>query len=156
MRLHESLRDPDFSHSRLRGVHLHTSPEVEGKGGRESFFNTYKYTIEGIKCTPKIGVFFKKLVEEKPISIGNVACVLGTDAKRLNRWYKDYLSGFREAEREGRIGCDDIKIRREGGRKRKFFNQFPEIEEAYKYCQRIRKWYEPIRLRYSDRKCKIK
>ena len=27
------------------------------KGGRESFFNTYKYTIEGIKCTPKFGAF---------------------------------------------------------------------------------------------------
>ena len=36
------------------------------------------------------------------------------------------------------------------------FKQFPEIEEAYKYCLRIRKWYEPIRPRYSDRKYKIK
>ena len=34
--------------------------------------------------------------------------------------------------------------------------QFPEIEEAYKYCLRIRKWYEPIRPRYSGRKYKIK
>ena len=30
------------------------------------------------------------------------------------------------------------------------FKQFPEVEEAYKYCQRIRKWYEPIRPQYSD------
>ncbi|MDY6101425.1 MAG: transposase, partial [Porphyromonas sp.] len=36
------------------------------------------------------------------------------------------------------------------------FKQFPEIEEAYKYCLRIRKWYEPIRPRSSDRKYKIK
>ena len=36
------------------------------------------------------------------------------------------------------------------------FKQFPEIEEAYKYCLRIRKWYEPIRPRYNDRKYKIK
>ncbi|WP_297238407.1 transposase [uncultured Porphyromonas sp.] len=36
------------------------------------------------------------------------------------------------------------------------FKQFSEIEEAYKYCLRIRKWYEPIRPRYSDRKYKIK
>ena len=36
-----------------------------------------------------------------------------------------------------------------------FFKQFPEIE-AYKYCLRIRKWYEPIRPRYSDRKYKMK
>ena len=55
------------------------------KGGRESFFNTYKYTIEGIKYTPKLGAFLKKLVEGKPISIGNVAYVLGTDAKHLDR-----------------------------------------------------------------------
>ena len=31
------------------------------KGGRESFFNTYKYTIEGIKCTPKFGAFLKEI-----------------------------------------------------------------------------------------------
>ena len=29
------------------------------KGGRESYFNTYKHTIEGIKCTPKFGAFLK-------------------------------------------------------------------------------------------------
>ena len=62
--------------------------------------------------------FFKKLVEGKPISIGNIAYVLETDAKRLDRWYKDYLSGFREAERDGRIGKDDIVVHREGGRKK--------------------------------------
>ena len=58
------------------------------------------------------------MVEGKPISIGNIAYVLGTDAKRLDRWYKDYLSGFREAERDGRIYQDDIEVRREGGRKK--------------------------------------
>ena len=58
------------------------------------------------------------MVEGKAISIGNVAYVLGTDAERLDRWYKDYLSGFREAEREGRIGRDDIEVRREGGQKK--------------------------------------
>ena len=31
------------------------------KGGRESFFNTHKYTIEGIKCTPKFGAFLKEI-----------------------------------------------------------------------------------------------
>ena len=67
----------------------------------------------------EIRCFFKtKLVEGKPISIGNIAYVLGTDAKRLDRWYKDYLSGFREAERDGRIYQDDIEVRREGGRKK--------------------------------------
>ena len=58
------------------------------------------------------------MVEGKPISIGNVAYVLGMDAKRLDRWYKDYLSGFREAELDGRIGRDDIEVRRAGGRKK--------------------------------------
>ena len=52
-----------------------------------------------------------KLVEGKPMSIGNIAYVLGTDAKRLDRWYKDYLSVFREAERDGRIYQDDIEVR---------------------------------------------
>ena len=41
-------------------------------------------------------------------------------------------------------------------RARILFKQFPEIEEAYKYCLRIRKWYEPIRPRYSNWKYKIK
>ena len=58
------------------------------------------------------------MVEGKPISIGNIAYVLGTDARRLDRGYKDYLSGFREAKREGRIYQDDIEVRREGGRKK--------------------------------------
>ena len=58
------------------------------------------------------------MVEGKPISIGNIAYVLGTDAKRLDRWYKDYLSGFREAERDGRLCQDDIEVRREGGQKK--------------------------------------
>ena len=31
------------------------------KGDRESYFNTYKYTIEGIKCTPKFGAFLKEI-----------------------------------------------------------------------------------------------
>ena len=31
------------------------------KGCRESFFNTYKYTIEGIKCPPKFGAFLKEI-----------------------------------------------------------------------------------------------
>ena len=31
---------------------------------------------------------------------------------------RDYLSGFREAERDGRIYQDDIEVRREGGRKK--------------------------------------
>ena len=30
------------------------------------------------------------------------------------------------------------------------------IEEAYKYCLRIRKRYKPIRMRYSNRRYKIK
>ena len=31
------------------------------KGGRESYFNTYKYTIEGVKCTPNFGAFLKEI-----------------------------------------------------------------------------------------------
>ena len=31
------------------------------KGGRESFFNTYKYTIEEIKCIPKFGACLKEI-----------------------------------------------------------------------------------------------
>ena len=72
----------------------------------------------------------------------------------LPEWLPGRQSGT--AERDGRIGRNDIEIRRAGGRKRKFFKQFPEIEEAYKYCLRIRKWHEPIRPRYGDRKYKMK
>jgi transposase len=54
------------------------------------------------------------LVEGKPISIGNVAYVLGMDSKKLSRWYKDQLSGYREALRSGEIGKHDLHIRRQG------------------------------------------
>ena len=40
------------------------------------------------------------------------------DAKRLDRWYKDHLSGFREAEQSGEIGKDDLMVRRDGEEQR--------------------------------------
>ena len=38
MWLYESLRDPDFFHSRLRGIHLHTPAAVEGEGWSKVLF----------------------------------------------------------------------------------------------------------------------
>lgn len=58
------------------------------------------------------------MVEGKTISIGNVAYVLGMDPKRLDRWYKDYLSGFADAERRGEIGCHDVEVVRSGEKKK--------------------------------------
>lgn len=49
------------------------------------------------------------MVEGKPISIGNVAYVLGMSSKKLHRWYQNVLSGFTEAVSEGEIGKDDIE-----------------------------------------------
>jgi transposase len=53
------------------------------------------------------------LVEGKPISIGNVAYVIGINSKKLFRWYKDHLSGFSEAERDGSLTKYDIRTRDE-------------------------------------------
>lgn len=58
------------------------------------------------------------MVENKVISIGNVAYVLGMSSKRLHRWYEEVLSGFREAEAAGEIGKDDLIIRQAGVEKR--------------------------------------
>lgn len=36
------------------------------------------------------------------------------------------------------------------------FRHYPEIKEAYDYCCRIRKWYTPIRPRYTDQRYLVK
>lgn len=54
------------------------------------------------------------MVEGKPISIGNVAYVLGMDSKKLHRWYKEVLSGFAQARESGEIGKDDEQMIEQG------------------------------------------
>lgn len=54
------------------------------------------------------------MVEGKPISIGNVAYVLGMSAKKLHRWYQKVLSGFTQAVERGEIGKDDLFVRERG------------------------------------------
>lgn len=54
------------------------------------------------------------MVEGKPISIGNVAYVLGMDSKKLSRWYKHHLSGYREALARGEIGKYDLHYKQKG------------------------------------------
>jgi transposase len=54
------------------------------------------------------------LVEGKPISIGNVAYVMGMGSKKLHRWYKDVLSGFTQARENGEIGKDDLQMIEQG------------------------------------------
>lgn len=54
------------------------------------------------------------MVEGKPISIGNVAYVLGMSAKKLHRWYQLVLSGFTQARERGEIGKHNIRVKEEG------------------------------------------
>lgn len=54
------------------------------------------------------------MVEGKPISIGNVAYVLGMPSKKLHRWYQDVLSGFDEANRSGELDKYNLSIREQG------------------------------------------
>lgn len=54
------------------------------------------------------------MVEGKAISIGNVAYVLGMDSKKLSRWYKNHLSGYREAVSSGEFGKHDLHCKRQG------------------------------------------
>lgn len=54
------------------------------------------------------------MVEGKPISIGNVAYVLGVSAKKLQRWYQQVLSGFTQALEKGEIGQHNLKIKEQG------------------------------------------
>lgn len=54
------------------------------------------------------------MVEGKVISIGNVAYVLGMAAKKLHRWYKDVLSGFKQAEEQGEIGQYHLEVCQDG------------------------------------------
>ena len=50
------------------------------------------------------------MVEGKIISVTNVAYVLGMRSKKLYRWYKEHISGYRSAE----IGEHDIVVREKG------------------------------------------
>ena len=57
------------------------------------------------------------MVEGKPISIGNVAYVLGMSAKKLQRWYQQVLSGFTQAQEKGEIGKHNLHIKEKGEEK---------------------------------------
>jgi len=54
------------------------------------------------------------LVEGKPISIGNVAYVLGMSSKKLQRWYQLALSGFSQALESGEIGQHNLRVKQQG------------------------------------------
>ncbi len=54
------------------------------------------------------------MVDGKPISIGNVAYVLGMSSKKLHRWYQTVLSGFTEAKKRGEIGKHNILVKEDG------------------------------------------
>jgi hypothetical protein len=50
------------------------------------------------------------LVESKIVAISDIAYVLGMDSKRLHRWYKEVLSGFRQKKECGELRNNDIKM----------------------------------------------
>ena len=54
------------------------------------------------------------MVEGKPISIGNVAYVLGMNSKKLQRWYQQVLSGFSQAVEKGEIGKHNLHVKDRG------------------------------------------
>ncbi len=46
--------------------------------------------------------------------MGNIAYVLNMNAKKLHRWYKEYLSGFTQARAAGEIGKHNLLIKQQG------------------------------------------
>lgn len=54
------------------------------------------------------------MVDSKPLSIGQVAYVLGMNSKKLQRWYQHVLSGFTQAIENKEIGKDDLLVVEEG------------------------------------------
>ena len=54
------------------------------------------------------------MVEGKPISIGNVAYVLGMSSNKLNRWYQHSLSGFVEANNSGELDKYNLQVKEKG------------------------------------------
>jgi len=57
------------------------------------------------------------LVDGKPIGIGIVAYVLGMSSKKLHRWYKEVLSGFKQAQDIGELEKDDLQVIESGSYK---------------------------------------
>ena len=53
------------------------------------------------------------MVERKPVSISTVAYVLGMRANKLQRWYRQHLSGFVEALESGSLYEHDLDLREE-------------------------------------------
>ena len=60
MRIYESLRDPDFSHSRLRGFHLYTTASVEGEGWSRVLFQHLQIHDRRDQMHTEIRCFFKR------------------------------------------------------------------------------------------------
>ena len=50
------------------------------------------------------------MVEGKVISIGNIAYCLGMNPKKVHRWYKEVLSGYKQAEQSGELYANDLKL----------------------------------------------
>lgn len=70
------------------------------------------------------------------ISLSDVAYVLGMNSSRLNRWYKEVLSGFRQEQERGELYEKDVKLK--GGEtlrvpimERKNIGQFIGIDEKH-------------------------
>lgn len=48
------------------------------------------------------------MVESRPIGIGTVAYVLGMRSNKLQRWYRNVLSGFIQAQQSGELYNNDL------------------------------------------------
>ncbi len=54
------------------------------------------------------------MVESKPVNIGLVAHVLGMNSKKLHRWYKEVLSGFTQAQKDGTLKQHNLWVIEQG------------------------------------------
>ena len=54
------------------------------------------------------------MVESRPVSIGIVAYVLGMSSKKLHRWYKEVLSGFAQAQKDGSLKQHNLWVIEQG------------------------------------------
>ena len=54
------------------------------------------------------------MVEGKIVSLSDIGYVLGTSAKKIQRWYQQSLSGFKEAKQEGKLHQYNIRSSNNG------------------------------------------
>ena len=82
---------------RNRKLMLHVRRRrYQDKTGRNVLLNKYKASEDGTRLTVEYGIFFKEVLDRQPVTASSVARYHGMEGSTVERYYKNFLSGFPE------------------------------------------------------------